>query len=469
MTQTHRNQRLILGVTKKKPMTTMSGRYVMAFLMVLSLIGISSSVLPVRADVRAVQVEQTVHAVPSVRSTQPVASVEADVVSEAIGQRKDLLKRRAIISFRTGSGGKVVGTWGVLLRDHPSWIVFAKSQDGRVEATVSAERIEEELRAFPSGKLPESRPCTVLSAWTDEQGVSRVQTDCIAGPGYAYDLHILSDAMASALSSGTIRADVLVRENPPAVATGEGHQPLTLLATGRSSFQGSGIGRKANVRKGLNEQLHNVWIPADATFSFNKVLGGKITTSAGWQMALTIFNGKDLISAPGGGICQVSTTLYRAALLAGLPITKQKNHSLYVSYYEAHGVGQDATVFPGQQDLEFVNDTGNPLLIQAWSDGDEATVNILGIPDGRETVLTGPYFTSNAPEDLLVNGRSVKKNEIVWLRSVKKGLSAAPEQEVRVARYQSIPKSLPKRWEVTTIRNRPGDAVAAVDDLVAKE
>ena len=133
-------------------------------------------------------------------------------------------------------------------------------------------------------------------------------------------------------------------------------------------------------------------------------------------------------------------------------------------------VMQEATVFPGQQDLEFVNDTGNPLLIQSWSDGDEAFVNILGVPDGRETVLSGPYFASNAPEDVLVNGRKMRKNEIVWLRSVKmEGMTAAPEQELRVARYQSIPKSLPARSELTTVRNRPGDVASAGDDLVAKE
>lgn len=442
----------------------------MALLMLLTLIGVSSSALPVRADVRAVPVLQTADPLTVVRSVALV-SPEADAVSQAIERRKEFLKRRAIISFRTGSGGKVVGTWGVMLRDHPSWIVFSDSRGNRIETGVSAERIEEELRAFPSGKLPESSPCTVLSSWTDEQGVPRVQTDCIAGPGFSYDVHVLAETMASALSSGTIRADVLVQEIPPTIVTADGDQTLSLLASGRSDFKGSGLGRKANVRKGLNERLHNVWVPAGSTFSFNKVLGGRITTAAGWQMALTIFNGKDLIAAPGGGICQVSTTLYRAALLAGLPIVKQKNHSLYVSYYEAHGVGQDATVFPGQQDFEFLNDTGNPLLIQAWSDGDEATVNILGVPDGRETVLSGPYFASTAPEEVLVNGRKMKKNEIVWIRSVKKGLSAAPEQEIRVARYQSIPKSLPARSEVTTVRNSPGGSVVSADEteLVAEQ
>jgi hypothetical protein len=464
----HKHNRHVTGPEHRRRFSAFAGTSVFVFLLLLTLAGVSSSVLPVRASVQTRSTSSTAPTVSALRSVSLTAA-KLDTVSKAIEQRKELLKRHTIISLRTGIDGPVVGTWGVMLSDHPSWIVFSQSQDGRVEAAVSAQRIVEEMRAASSPMLPETKACTILSSWTDEQGISRVQTDCIAGSGFSYDLAALAQVMASALTTGTVRTDAIVQEVPPTVMTQDG-APLRLLATGRSNFKGSGAGRKSNVRKGLNERLHNVWVPADSTFSFNNVLGGKITTAAGWQMALTIFNGKDLIAAPGGGICQVSTTMYRAALLAGLPIVKQKNHSLYVTYYEAYGVGQDATVFPGQQDLEFVNDTGNPLLIQSWSDGDEAIVNILGVPDGRETVLSGPYFASNAPEDVLVNGRKMRKNEIVWLRSVKmEGMTAAPEQELRVARYQSIPKSLPARSELTTVRNRPGDVASAGDDLVAKE
>ncbi len=435
-----------------------SGTIALGLLMLLTIAGISSAVFPAQASIRPVEVA----------SVSVDRTISMDALSSAIQQRKELLKRRAILSLRTASGSPVVGTWGVMLSDHPSWLEYATAGDGHVFVSISTARIEETLRATPLSELPGAHPCAVTSTFTDKQGVNRVTTDCTAGSGYSYDVHELAEAMTNALSSGTIRADFFVRETPPTVVTASG-QTLTLLASGRSTFKGSGAGRKANVRKGLNERLNNVWVPAETTFSFNAVLGSSISTAAGWQMALTIFNGKDLIAAPGGGICQVSTTLYRAALLAGFPIVKQKNHSLYVTYYEAHGVGQDATVFPGQQDFQFQNDTGNPLLIQSFTEGDEATVNIYGIPDGRETVITGPYFASTAPEDLLVNGRKMKKNEIVWVRTVKKGLSAAPEQELRVARYQAIPKSLAKKWEVTTVRNRPGEAVASAggEDLVA--
>jgi vancomycin resistance protein YoaR len=91
------------------------------------------------------------------------------------------------------------------------------------------------------------------------------------------------------------------------------------LSTGRSNFKGSGAGRKSNVRKALNERVNNIFVPAGAVFSFNDTLG-TVSTGNGWQMALTIFDGVDLRPAPGGGICQASTTVYRAALAAGFPI-----------------------------------------------------------------------------------------------------------------------------------------------------
>jgi hypothetical protein len=199
----------------------------------------------------------------------------------------------------------------------------------------------------------------------------------------------------------------------------------------------------------IGERVHNVVVPVDAEFSFNDVLGGPVTQSAGWQMALTIFEGVNLREAPGGGICQASTTVYRAALNAGLPIVEQKSHSLYVTYYEAYGVGQDATVFPGKQNLRFRNDTGAPLLLQSYYEGDDAYVHILGRPDGRQVTVDGPYFGSTAPADVQVNGRAVRGNEIVWVRTITSA-EGAQTKEVLVSRYNAVPKSLVAKWPATS-------------------
>lgn len=216
---------------------------------------------------------------------------------------------------------------------------------------------------------------------------------------------------------------------------------MELLASGKSNFQGSGLGRIGNVRKGLNEHVNNVLVAPGETFSFNQTLGGSVDTNKGWFMAKIIMNGTELVEGPGGGICQVSTTVFRAALSAGLPIVKRRAHSLYVSYYEEYGLGIDATVFPGQQDFTFVNDTGNYLLVQAYDDGFDAVVNIYGTPDGRQVDLDGPYLYSNAPDGFTVNGKPLRSNEIAWKRSVIYSDGRAETYDL-VSRYFQFPRRL---------------------------
>lgn len=189
--------------------------------------------------------------------------------------------------------------------------------------------------------------------------------------------------------------------------------PLELIATGLSNFETSPSGRDFNVRKALNEKINNILIPPGATFEFNDFLG-PVTNSAGWQNSLAIFGGTNLRSVPGGGICQVATTVYRAALKAGLEIQKRKNHSLYVHYYVAHGDGLDATVYPGSQDLVFVNNTGSYILIEAYDSGYDAIVNFYGENDGRSITLSGPLTASNQTEEARSAVGALSKRQITW-------------------------------------------------------
>lgn len=363
-------------------------------------------------------------------------------------QRSVLLLRSVTASFLAPRGTEPMATLTIALANYPAWIIF-DSHEGEVRAVVSAERIRQYLISYPVEGIPKQAVCTVLSSWTDEAGVERAQTDCVARSGYFYDTALVAGSIKKALEAGESAISYPLMEIPATVMHPEfSNQPLTRLATGHSDFVGSGYGRKANVRKGLNERIHNVVIPAGAEFSFNDTLG-IVSVSRGWHMALTIFEGVNLRPAPGGGICQVSTTLYRAILAAGLPILEQKNHSLWVTYYEKYGVGLDATIFPGKQDFRALNDTGGPLLIQAYNDGDEAFVHLYGVDDGRSVSLTGPYFSGSAPEGFLENGKTIRGNEIGWERMVVLP-GREPIRETIVARYNSLPRSLASRWTAAT-------------------
>ncbi len=389
----------------------------------------------------------------SMHGARTFSSQQSVDFGAALDHRKELLERTVTISFVPKIGAEAMSTLSLALKDYPLWITFdVRNQRGT--AVVIAERIKQHLISFPPQGIPVPQICVLLSSAVDEAGVLRAETDCVAKSGYVYDVHVLTMRIKEAFEKGEQNVEYVLTEVPAVITdpTNGTEIPMKLLSTGQSSFQGSGVSRKANVRKALNERVNNIIVPAGEIFSFNDTLG-TVAISRGWHMALTIFEGENLRPAPGGGICQASTTMYRAALAAGLPIVQQKNHSLYVTYYEKFGVGQDATIFPGKQDFSFLNDTGAPLLIQAYNEGDDAYVHIYGTDDHRTVSLSGPYFGATAPKDLLENGKILKNNEISWIRTVTLQ-NAEPKREAFVARYKALPKKLSSRWETTTVITR---------------
>ena len=208
--------------------------------------------------------------------------------------------------------------------------------------------------------------------------------------GRVLDQALLFENILTALHSEALETTVELKfseENPTVVLAGAG--TLTLLAKGMSSYAlGNLPDRIFNVKFGLSK-YDGVVIQPGEEFSFNQKLG-IVSYDAGWKPALAIFGGGGLRKVPGGGLCQVSTTMYRAAILAGLPITKRKPHSLDVSYYHEGGYGIDATIYPpANLDLKFVNDTGGPIFIHAYTDdlNTRAYVEFYGISDGREVEL----------------------------------------------------------------------------------
>ncbi len=415
---------------------------------------VQGAVLP-----KAEMTKQNVALTPITSSSFPAVQMGA-----AIDARKEMLERAIRVTFVKESGSEPISSFELALKDHPLWIMF-NVRGNQSEAVIDLERVRQHLISYPPQNIPEPQSCVLLSTWVDDDGVTRAQTDCIAKSGFVYDQNTLANMVKEAFEKGQDTVEYVLTSVPAVVTdpTNGSAMPMKLLATGHSSFEGSGGARKSNVRKGLNERVHNVIVPADTVFSFNDTLG-IVSINRGWKEALTIFEGVNLRPAPGGGICQVSTTTYRAALAAGLPIVEQKSHSLYVTYYEKFGVGQDATIFPGKQDFQFRNDTGAPLLIQAYNQGDEAFVRIYGSDDGRSVAITGPYFGKTAPKDLLENGKILKNNEIGWVRTVRPA-GGEEKREVFIARYQAIPKSLSSRWELTTKITR-GETTK---DIVASE
>ena len=170
-----------------------------------------------------------------------------------------------------------------------------------------------------------------------------------------------------------------------------------LIGTGTSLFQHSIENRIYNVNLAAS-RLNGLLVAPNETFSFAKYLGD-ISSFTGYKQAYVIQNGKTILG-DGGGVCQVSTTLFRAILNAGLPVVERTAHAYRVGYYEQDSPpGIDATVYVPSVDLKFKNDTGNHILIQTVVDLNELrlTFNLYGTKDGRISEVSTPVITSQTP------------------------------------------------------------------------
>ncbi len=159
----------------------------------------------------------------------------------------------------------------------------------------------------------------------------------------------------------------------------------TLLARGESNFAISPRFRIHNITVG-SKKFTGILIKPGDEFSFNQFLG-PVDASTGYLPELVIKN-KTVIPEYGGGLCQVTTTLFRAVALAGLPILERHAHSLPVHYYNPQGF--DATIYPGISDFRFKNDTPAYILIQSKIIYNKLYFEIYGTNDNRKVALDGP-------------------------------------------------------------------------------
>lgn len=147
---------------------------------------------------------------------------------------------------------------------------------------------------------------------------------------------------------------------------------IGLRAEFSTNYSNSASERKSNIALAVNS-LNNTFVDVGGEFSFNRTVGPR-TEKRGYKTAKIIVNGK-FTDGVGGGVCQVSTTLYNAILISGLKVTEYHPHSLPVSYVAP---SFDAMVNSGSADLRFINNTHNPIIVQASADGETIKIRIFG-------------------------------------------------------------------------------------------
>jgi len=274
--------------------------------------------------------------------------------------------------------------WEIEYEDLINWIDFRPAKNDNeyiLTAAISRARVQNYLTPFVAGL----RSAPVNAEFKLEK--DRVVAFNLATPGYELNIEESTNQIANAIESSQKQSSLVFVETSPQITqvTVDNLGINALLGRGESSFAGSPNSRKHNIALGAS-QYQGLLIKPGEEFSFNKSLG-EVTATEGYLPELVIKNNQT-VPEYGGGLCQVSTTLFRAAVYSGLEITKRSNHSYPVVYYGTPGF--DATIYPPSPDLAFKNNTPGYILIQQKIEGSKLTFEIYGQNDGRQVEIVGP-------------------------------------------------------------------------------
>jgi len=267
-------------------------------------------------------------------------------------------------------------------------------------------------------------------------------------PGLGLDVpqsaaRILAAASRVANRNATL---VLAEQQPKRTTADAQAMGITGTVASYETFYGGIANRIHNVQLVAHLVDHKFIAPGE-TFSFNGTTGER-SAAKGFLEAPVIVNG-EVQTGLGGGVCQVSTTVFNAAYEAGLPITERTNHALYISHYP---LGRDATVDYPSVDLKFVNDTKHWLLLRTFVGSSSLTVALYGAPQHRRVEsTTAPLRVVAPPPVQKTVDATLKPGEVVV------DSSGAPAQATSVERkvYDASGKLLSDATWYSSYRAEP--------------
>jgi vancomycin resistance protein YoaR len=322
-------------------------------------------------------VEQLLNKIPDMLAHAPLKLTYANVVSEHAGVTTVQKPIAFLVSTSTLAG----------------WI-GVRSTDGHAELTLDPDKIHAGLRTL----APDIEKVAKKGSLVIENGklVSfEPGTEGVTIDDKATRREILDNWNSSSTFSITVQRDesALTGQDPERLGIKE------IIGIGRSDFSGSPVNRRKNIATGV-KKVNGSLIKPGENFSLLKALGA-ITAENGWLPELVIKDNKT-VPELGGGLCQIGTTTFRAALASGLPITERQNHSYRVRYYEPAGV--DATIYDPRPDFRFINDMKTDIFIHAYVSGNEVIYEFWGTRDGRIADQSTPKlfnFVSPPPKKLV--------------------------------------------------------------------
>jgi vancomycin resistance protein YoaR len=239
----------------------------------------------------------------------------------------------------------------------------------------------------------------------------------------------------------------------------------TKIAVGDSSYVGSNDGRATNIVVG-SQLLNGALIPPHGEFSFNHAIG-VIETDKGYVEA-SVISGERIGRDIGGGICQVSTTVFRAAMRAGVPITEWWPHTYRLGFYEQDGwaPGYDASILQpegdpfGGGDFKFENPTDSWMLVESYTQDERVYVILYGADLGYDVSFTEPWISDPIPppdDDIEVVDYELPAGTIQQSESEQSGVQVVIERTVadkngeviRQDTWDTVFASRPDVWKVS--------------------
>lgn len=263
-------------------------------------------------------------------------------------------------AYGTGRGGSLLTNTLTQMR------IALVGKDVRLTATYNDDKLQAKLVAIATSlsRVPKNASLTLSPRGNVERHAALT--------GRQADATTLHDTVAPKLSALalTVRTEILVEETEPVITDDTLTSIDGVLASYQTKYSPGNRGHNIALAAG---KLNGSLVKPNGIFSFNDTVGLR-TATAGYKVAGVILDGQ-LADGIGGGVCQVSSTLYNAVLLAGLTPTARTSHALPSAYCPP---GLDATVADGQIDLQFRNQLAHSVYLLTSADGHTLTVYILG-------------------------------------------------------------------------------------------
>jgi vancomycin resistance protein YoaR len=250
-------------------------------------------------------------------------------------------------------------------------------------------------------------------------------------PGRRLDVEATMNAISAGAASGSTRAELAVAEVAPAVDANRVAEMgiRELVASGSTYFAGSSADRIRNIEVAA-EKFDGVVVPPGEVFSFNRYVED-VSAANGFEDALVIWGDRTAVGI-GGGVCQVSTTVFRAAYLGGFPIVERYNHGYVVDWYGEPGL--DATIFTPSVDFKFRNDTSAYLLIEPVVDAANGvmTFNFYGTRPDRQVTVSDPKISDviEPPAPLYERDESLAAGSQKQVDWAKQGMNVVVERTI---------------------------------------